>query len=88
MPRKLIKACFETRFLTDNFALNEDTGFALTRGNSPDLLKKCDSLRDLSRILAKAESYNGVRFNSLASQFRVSTEAMAIRLEDLKLLRI
>lgn len=88
MPRKFLKACFEKRFISDNFFLNDETSFALTRGSYSDLQRNCSSLRDLSRMLASAESYNGVRFVSLASQFRVSTEAMAIRLEELKLLTV
>ena len=85
MPGKLVKARFEAHFGTNNFSLNDDTSFALTRGTSLDLRKDCKTLRDLSRILACAMSYNGLHFVSLASQFKVSTEAMAIRLEELGL---
>ena len=85
MPGKLIRASFETHFGTSQFLLNDDTGFALSRGTTLDLKGGCRSLRDLSRILASAESYNGLRFDSLASQFRVSVEAMAIRIEELEL---
>ena len=46
------------------------------------------SLRDISRILAKTESFNGQYFRSLADQFYVSVEAMAIRLEELSLLEV
>lgn len=88
MPGKLVKACFEKVFLTDRFSLNEETKFALSRGNSLDVERDCKTLRDLSRILASVGSYNGTRFASLASQFRVSTETMAIRLEELELLSI
>lgn len=85
MPGKLVRARFEEFFGTDNFFLNEDTSFALTRGTSLDLRRNCRTLRDLAKILASTESYNGLRFISLASQLRVSTEAMAIRLEELGL---
>lgn len=85
MPGKLVKARFEAHFGTSCFSLNDDTSFALTRGTSLDLRKDCKTLRDLSRILASAMSYNGLHFVSLASQFKVSTEAMAIRLEELGL---
>jgi hypothetical protein len=85
MPGKLVKARFEAHFGTSCFFLNDDTSFALTRGTSLDPSKDCKTLRDLSRILAHAMSYNGLRFDSLASQFKVSTEAMAIRLEELGL---
>lgn len=85
MPGKLLKVRFEAHFGTNNFSLNDDTRFALTRGTSLNLKKDCKTLRDLSRILASAMSYNGLHFVSLASQFKVSTEAMAIRLEELGL---
>lgn len=85
MPGKLVKARFRALFGTDYFVLNEATSFALARGNALGLRNKSTSLRDLSKTLASAESYNGLRFVSLATQFRVSTEAMAIRLEELGL---
>lgn len=87
MPRKLVQTIFERMFLTDRFYLNEATSFAL--GHDYQALKnKCKNLRQLSRMLVSTERYNGLQFNSLATQFRVSTEAMAIRLEELELLAI
>lgn len=88
MPEKLVKKCFGELFGIGNFVLNEDTSFALSRGNSLNLGRDCRSLRNLSKILASTESYNGLRFVSLARQFRVSTGAMAIRLEELGLVKI
>lgn len=88
MPKKLLSARFARIFGSDSFSLNEQTAFALARGNSLDLDKDRMTIRDLSRILAGAESFNGIRFVPLASQFRVSTEAMAIRLEELELLNV
>jgi hypothetical protein len=41
----------------------------------------------LTRILSGAMYYNGMHFSSLAEQFSVSIEAMAIRLEELKLVQ-
>lgn len=86
MPEKLVRARFANIFATDCFTVNEETVFALSRISLNDFQKKCKALRDLSRILACAEYYNGLRFISLANQFRVSIEAMAIRLEELELL--
>jgi len=87
MPRKQVLNIFRRMFLTDRFYLNEDTSFAL--GYDYQALKnKCKSLRQLSRVLVSTERYNGVQFNSLVTQFRVSTEAMAIRLEELELIAI
>lgn len=88
MPRKLVKTTFEKFFLTDKFFLNEETAFALGLGDFMELKEKVKTLRQLSKILANTERYNGRYFISLANQFRVSTEAMAIRLEELELLAL
>lgn len=83
MPAKLVRQEFQRLFMTDCFVLDENTRFALSRGGVD--LKNCKTQRDLSRVLASATNYNGVRYPSLAVQFRVSPEAMAIRLEELGL---
>ncbi|MHB1086001.1 MAG: ImmA/IrrE family metallo-endopeptidase [Thiobacillus sp.] len=88
MPEKLVRARFVNFFATDCFVLNEETVFALSRRSLPDFQKKCKTLRDLARALANAEYYDGLRFVSMARQFRVSIEAMAIRLEELGLLAV
>ena len=84
MPAKLVRQIFERLFGTDCFVLDEDTRFALSRGGAVNL-SASQATRDISRALASAENYNGVRFQSLANRFRVSNEAMAIRLEELGL---
>jgi hypothetical protein len=88
MPAKQVQAVFERFFLTDQFTLNESTAFALGHGNYETLCKKCKTPRQLSRLIASAEQYNGVHFISLANQFLVSDEAMAIRLEELGLVAL
>ena len=85
MPANLVKQHFVRLFGTDCFALDEGTSFALSRGGVD--ISKCRNQRDLTRILAGATNYNGDRFDSLASQFGVSVEAMAIRLEELNLVQ-
>lgn len=84
MPRKLVRTTFMRFFLTGKFLLNEATAHALGGLGA----KKITTLRQLSRVLASAEQYNGIHFNSLAKQFNVTPEAMAIRLEELELLAI
>lgn len=86
MPRKLVTTTFEKYFLTDKFSINEATAHALGQGDLVTLKNKCKTFRQLSKILASTEHYNGLHFISLAKQFRVSTEAMAIRFEELELL--
>ncbi len=88
MPRNLVKRNFQQFFLTDKFFLNEDTIFAFGISNFDVAINKYKTLRQLSRLLASVERYNGHHFISLANQFRVSIEAMAIRLEELELLVI
>lgn len=84
MPAKLVGQTFARLFCTDRFILDEDTRFALSRGGAASL-PTLPTPRDISRALASTENYNGARFSSLASQFRVSNEAMAIRIEELGL---
>lgn len=84
MPKKLVKNIFKQIFLSDEFILSEETAFALNNGL--DRLQKM-SLRELSRLLASTERFNGTHFISIANQFNVSVEAMAIRLEELQLIQ-
>ena len=86
MPRKQVATIFKRHFLTDKFSLDEATAFALGYSDLEVLRNKCKTPRQLSRLLASTEQFNGVHFISLANQFRVSPEAMAIRLEELELL--
>lgn len=88
MPERLVKANFKRFFLVECFSLNEETAHALGLGDLMQLRNRVRTLRQLSRIIASAVKYNGVHFKSLANQFHVSTEAMAIRLEELGLLII
>jgi len=88
LPEKQVRQAFKKIFLTQLFTLEENTAFALTSGNLESLQDRCRTLRDLTRMLASAGRYNGVHVISLANQFKVSTEAMAIRLEELRLVKI
>jgi len=85
MPENLLKTVFKKLFLTDKFILDENTASAFRIGSFDEVIYKFKSKRDLSRFLASIKQYNGVRFYSLAFQFKVSVEAMAIRLEELEL---
>lgn len=87
MPKVQVVRTFSSIFLTDLFVIDESTAFALISGSIDDLKSECKNLRSLSRKLASTESYNLKQFPSLAQQYGVSVEAMAIRLEELKLLR-
>ncbi|HEB93592.1 MAG TPA: ImmA/IrrE family metallo-endopeptidase [Gammaproteobacteria bacterium] len=89
MPEKLIRERFRMNFgVTSAFVLTDDTAFALDPTNPEGLINRCKTLRNLSKILAKAEQYNVRHVYSMANQFGVSVEAMAIRLEELQLVKI
>ncbi len=85
MPGRLVRTRFAGLFGTDFFELIDHTAFALSSSSVEEIRSECPTLRHLSRMLASAEHFNGRHFVSLADQFRVSIEAMAIRLEELKL---
>lgn len=89
MPGKLVRKYYVETFGVEVFALTEDTAYALNPSNPMKIIRQCkNNLRQLSRILAKTEYYNGIHMKSLAERFCVSVETMAIRLEELKLVKL
>ncbi|QBG86651.1 ImmA/IrrE family metallo-endopeptidase [Xanthomonas oryzae] len=84
LPEKLLTEEFKSRFL-GVFALDEQTAFALLSKPIFEVIEALPTLRDVSRRLASSTYYNGSHFVSLSESFGVSIEAMAIRLEELKL---
>ncbi len=88
MPAKQVRAKFKQLFLTDQFSINENTLFGLDSHTATKFRENRSNLRSIARELANLEHYNGGHFASLAQQFGVSVEAMAIRLEELKLIDI
>ncbi len=85
MPEKLVLRRFRESFGADFLSLNENTAFALQSLSLSEMKKQCRSLRDFSKVIAGTGKCFDRHFPSLASQFRVSTLAMAIRLEELDL---
>ncbi|VAX11406.1 hypothetical protein MNBD_GAMMA25-1610 [hydrothermal vent metagenome] len=87
MPENLVRTRFQQVFgVKDTFVLNDNTAFALDPINPEGLFNQRRIIRDLARILASVEQYNGRYMHSLANQFFVSVEAMAIRIEELGLI--
>jgi Zn-dependent peptidase ImmA (M78 family) len=87
MPQKLLSKTFERTFGQAPFELNDVTRFALS-GTVSDIARwQPTSVRDLSRLLSSTSRFNGSNIVPLTTQFRVSREAMAIRLEQLALVR-
>lgn len=85
MPEKLVRARLLKQFGAERFELDEHTAFALCSMPLDEIQKKLRTARDFSRLLAGAEHYNGSHLASLSTQFHVSIETMAIRLEELSL---
>lgn len=86
IPPKLVHAAFRTRFpvrapLTNTGAVC----FNLSATNHQYLEGLPPGSIEFALAVARAQSFNGVRFNSLARQFNVSPTAMAIRLMELGL---
>jgi len=88
MPEKLVRNRFSGLFGAEEFNLNEETAFALSYTSLQEFRTKYRTHRDLARLLASTECYNRHHFVSLATQFRVSIGAMAIRIEELGLLPV
>lgn len=82
MPEKLVRRFFKQLFLSEQLSVDEATAFAL--GCDYKALSAM-SIRELARLVAKTEKFNFKNFKSIAAQFFVSEEAMAIRLEELGL---
>lgn len=85
MPGKLVTQRFRIIFLADSFEFNEESAHALPGMADFNERSGRPTRRELSRFLASAQAYNGVQVTPLHKQFRVSVEAMAIRLEELNL---
>ncbi|MQA20324.1 cyclodeaminase/cyclohydrolase family protein [Rugamonas rivuli] len=87
MPTRLVAERFLKIFVTDQFVLSESTAFAMWGVAGAVERRKIKNRRDLCRVLATAERFNGKQVVSLANQFKVSPTAMAIRLEELELVK-
>ena len=86
MPSKQIKEVFKEWFLTSKFVIDVNTTLNLINENRPSILRaQCKNLRGLSRLLASAQFYRTTPLIPMSKLFNVSVEAMAIRLEELKL---
>lgn len=85
MPQKLMEAEFEKRFGRGVLSLTDGTAFSFCQTSLERVKANVRSLRALTKLVAQATSYGGRSFDSMASVFTVSAEAMAIRLEELGL---
>ncbi|MCG9910522.1 MAG: cyclodeaminase/cyclohydrolase family protein [Flavobacteriales bacterium] len=86
LPSKIVTQLFQELFGVRKLIIDEQTARFLNFSSIEDLRKKVKNKRDLSRIIASCEYYKYKHFISLSKIFNVSTEAMAIRLEELNLI--
>lgn len=85
MPERLVLTQFRECFRVDAINLSEEMAYALCGTEAERVRRQCKNVRGLSQLVANAGQFNGRQFMPLASQFRVSRTAMAIRLEELGL---
>lgn len=83
MPATLLRKEFELRFGRAPLSRDDLHNVASMRLGSASPT----NLRKLCKFLASAMNYNGRSFDSLARLFGVSEEALAIRIEELKLVQ-
>lgn len=88
MPEKRVRPEFTSRFDKELLYLDEDTAFGLRPGSERELSPQSTDRRDFARVVAETQQFGGSHFHSLSERFGVSTEAMAIRLEELDLVRV
>lgn len=85
MPERLVRTRLAQLFQAETFELSEESAFALDGCSLFDFQRTHRTQRQVSRKVASAQRFNGRHFTPLSEQFRVSREAMAIRLEELAL---
>ena len=86
MPAKLVKEVFFEIFEMPAFVINENTALAMRISGVGAFRQRCPDRRALSRLVAAADYFAGKAFIPISKIFRVSIEAMAIRLEELSLI--
>lgn len=85
MPRKLVIEEFKDIFGTDPLKIDETLRFALGYKNQNKFFSNKNKPLFYEKLLASASTVSGQNVIPIADRFKVSKEAMAIRLEELKL---
>jgi len=87
MPELHVRSDFSQRFVAERLDLaDEAVAYALCGASTDAVRLRYRGSRAFSRFVASTEGFNGKRFRSLSSLYRVSVGAMAIRLEELELI--
>lgn len=87
MPQRILASKFKEIFHTEQMEITAQSAFAIAYLSPVELKKKIKTRRDFSRLIASLDFFNQVPIKSLAATFNVSVEAMAIRLEELNLIK-
>lgn len=87
MPEKEVRKKFKEKYETNELVLDENSAFFLNGKGLEEFKKQMPDLIDFARFISKNTYFNGMSFNSLAEEFGVSREAMAIRIIELSLLK-
>lgn len=85
MPRKLVQEAFFSIYKCYYFEITDESAFNFGGKTAHDLRLECKDRRGLARKLASSDLFAGKHYLTLSKTFGVSIEAMAIRLEELKL---
>ena len=88
MPAKRVRKHFAIRFGKRPLHLDQNTAYGLQPGADGKLLSDSNNLREFARVVAKSDRFHDDHFYSLVERFGVSVETMAIRLEELDLVRV
>lgn len=86
-PRKLVINEFKKRFGEPPLVLTEHLAFHLMGAQHQDLYINPHNSLNFAATVAGANKYDRFRFSSLADQFGMSVSAMAIRLQELGLIK-
>lgn len=85
MPQKTITKLFKERFKSEKLLIDDYSAFNLNYFTVDELIDDLKTTRSFSRKIASTKFFGDKVFDSLAKRFNVSTEAMAIRLEEIGL---
>jgi len=88
MPAKYVREMFQTAFKTPVFEINDSNLLAFGVGNIREFTTRYGDIRSLARYLASAKVFGGKGIVPLHKIFGVSVETMAIRLEELGLVKV
>jgi len=85
MPNNLVEREFVARFGSNKLRLNDSVAWALDH-NDPDRLLQPHGWLDVEKAVSRVANYNGTGLPPLHHVFNVSVTAMAMRLQELKLI--